>query len=77
MACGPSPELLALDPPVPGQPDRIFGFSNDGPDFDSLDMNWGALDLEPFVAPSDGRTPADLVRMTGGRVAAVKSGDGR
>ena len=50
---------------VPGQPDRIFGFSCDGPGpyINTLDMNWGVMDLDPIVEPSDGRTSADLVRL--------------
>src|SRR5207247_1149604 len=47
---------------VPGQPDRIFGFTCDcpGPYFGTLDMNWGVMDLDPIVEPSDGRTSGDL-----------------
>jgi hypothetical protein len=59
---------------VPGQPDRIFGFSNDGSGFGTLDMNWGVLDLEPVVVPSDGRTPADLARVDMAQGFDVASG---
>lgn len=52
---------------VPNQPDRIFAFSCDGPGpyFGTLDMHWGVMDLDPIIAPSDGRASTDLVRLDG------------
>jgi len=46
---------------VPGQPDRIFGFTNDGGA--GGDWAWGCLDLAGLAVPDDGRQQDDLVRL--------------
>jgi len=56
---GPLSDLQFLR--VPGQPDRIFGFTNDSGG--GGNWSWGCLDLANLPLPSDGRRQDDLVRL--------------